>query len=196
MDSGHEVTRLLGELSQGKEGASEALFALVYEELHSVARRCMRREPAGHTLQTTALVHEAYLRLGGDPNASWESRAQFLRVAAGAMRRVLVDSARRRRSEKRGGARDRVPLDAAGPAADEAATVDVVALDDALKELAEIDPRMSQIVELRFFGGFTVDEAAKVMGISPRTLKSDWQVARIWLKEQLEEGGEVREPDE
>jgi len=181
-----EVTRLLHELSAGKVGAGEALLPLVYDELHALAERHMRGERSDHTLQTTALVHEAYLKLGGGQARTWEDRAHFLRIASQAMRRVLIDHARRRGAEKKGGHRQRRPLDEAIALIGEAcAPADLLALDQALQKLASIDPHMEQVVELRFFGSLTVEETARVMGISPRTVKADWRIAKAWLKKEL-----------
>ena len=155
----------------------------VYQELRAIAADYMRRERPEHTLQPTALVHEAYLRLSGR-SAGWESRAHFVRVAARAMRRVLIDHARRKRATKRGGERDREPLDQV-TAAMEGVSSDLLALDEALDRLSAIDPRMAQVVELRFFAGLTIDDTAKVMGISRGTVKNDWALARAWLKDEM-----------
>lgn len=179
-----EVTRLLAQLSEGRIGAEEALLPLVYDELHSLAHQFMRGERPGHTLQTTALVHEAYLRLGGEHGASWESRAHFLRMASKAMRRILIDHARRKRTDKKGGERKREPLDGV-TVSDGKSPVDVLLLNSALEKLAEVDPRTVEMVELRFFGGLTVEETAKVMGVSPRMLMYDWRMAKAWLRQEL-----------
>jgi len=189
MDTRHDVTRLLADLKSGKVEVSDELFALVYDELRTLASRHMRGEHPGHTLQTTALVNEAYLRLAGDPEPSWEDRVHFLRVASAVMRRILVDSARRRLARKRGGDRDREPLRENTPFEVERSPVDLIALDEALGKLAEIDPHAAQVVELRFFGGLTVAETAKVLGVSERALAYDWRLARVWLREQLDGGG-------
>jgi len=180
-----DVTRLLADLSAGRNEAGEELFSVVYDELRALARRHMQHERGGHTLQTTALVHEAYLRLGGEHTAPWESRAHFLRVASRAMRRVLVDSARARKAQKRGGGFGQLGLDKETPGSFGDPPLDLIALDEALCELAEFDPRMSRIVELRFFAGLTGDETAKVLEVSPRTVDSDWRLARIWLRKAL-----------
>jgi len=183
---GHEVTELLHAWGAGDAKASEALVPLVYDELRRQARRALRREGVGHTLQATALVHEAWLRLEGQHEARWESRTQFLAVAAQMMRRVLVDHARTRRALKRGGGGTQVTL---GDAANEVAMsdgVDVLALDDALSRLAVLDPRKARLVELRYFAGLSIPEAATAMGVSQATLGREWAVARMWLRRELE----------
>ena len=157
---------------------------LVYEELRRLARQCMSRERPGHTLQTSALVNEAYLRLVDQKNIRWRDRAHFFGIAARLMRQVLVDYARRRRYAKRGGDARRVPLDEAMIVSEERAA-DVVALDAALNSLAEIDPRQSQIVELRFFGGLSIEETAEALDVSPATVKREWATARAWLKREI-----------
>jgi RNA polymerase sigma factor (TIGR02999 family) len=185
-DGGHEVTELLHAWGAGDARASEALVPLVYDELRRQARRALRREGAGHTLQATALVHEAWLRLDGQHDARWESRTQFLAVAAQMMRRVLVDHARTRRALKRGGGGTQVTLgDAARmPAAHD--EVDVLALDDALARLATLDPRKARLVELRYFAGLSIPEAAAALGVSQATVGREWTVARMWLRRELE----------
>jgi RNA polymerase sigma factor (TIGR02999 family) len=185
VSSKDDVTRLLADLRAGKEDAAENLLPLLYDELHALARYYMQDEKRGHTLQTTALVHEAYLRLCGSADQSWENRAHYLRVAARAMRHVLIDHARRKLAEKRGGRRNRESLDMVDRLLGES-RVDLVGLDHALNSLSELDPRMEQIVELRFFSGLTIEETAKVLGVSPRTVKYDWTLAKAWLKEELE----------
>jgi RNA polymerase sigma factor (TIGR02999 family) len=156
---------------------------LVYEELRHIARRQMRRQRAGHTLQTTALIHEAYVRLVGESDVHWQNRAHFFGVAAKAMRHILVDHARSRHAAKRGGAAQRVTLDEA--AVISAQPAELVALDDALRSLAGLDPRKGQVVELKYFGGLTVDEIAKVLRVSPETVARDWRLARAWLLREL-----------
>jgi RNA polymerase sigma factor (TIGR02999 family) len=183
--TGHVVTELLHAWGAGAAGASEALVPLVYAELRRQARRALRREAEGHTLQATALVHEAWLRLDGQHDARWESRTQFLAVAAQMMRRVLVDHARTRRALKRGGGEIQVTL---GHADNEAAApdeVDVLALDDALARLAVMDPRKARLVELRYFAGLSIPEAAAALGISQATVGREWAVARLWLRREL-----------
>jgi len=179
-----DITRLLAELNAGKEGAAETLLPLLYDELRSVARNLMRDERKGHTLQTTALVHEAYLRLCGTADSAWDDRSHYFRVAARAMRHVLIDHARQKKSAKRGGRRQREPLDMIDHLLGDN-SVDLLALDLALTDLGELDPRLAEIVELRFFGGLTIDETARVLEISPRTVKSDWKMAKAWLKDEL-----------
>lgn len=182
----HEVTRLLRELDGGDPRVADRLIPLVYEELRRLAASYMADERPDHTLQPTALVHEAYLRLVDQRSVRWRSRTHFLAIAATAMRRLLIDHARRHRAEKRGGGR-RVTL-SEGIAGGEAADLDVLALEEALTRLAEIDGRQAHVIELRFFGGLRVEEAAEVLGISPATVKRDWQHARAWLRRELDAG--------
>lgn len=179
-----DVTRLLADLNAGKDGAEEALMPLLYDELRALAHQYMRAERPDHTLQTTALVHEAYLRLGGEKEAGWESKGHFMRVAARAMRRILIDHARRKRSDKKGGKRGREPLDKAAEIMEESC-FDLIGVDSALNRLYEIDVQMGQVVEYRFFGGLTIEETAQAMGISQSTVKSEWMLAKAWLKHQL-----------
>ncbi|MFH2000340.1 MAG: sigma-70 family RNA polymerase sigma factor [Planctomycetota bacterium] len=179
------MTRLLADLSAGREGAGEALLPIVYDELHSMARIYMRGERPDHTLQTTALVHEAYLRLGGTYEEGWESQGHFMRVAAQAMRRILIDHARSKHSLRRGGDRKREPLDEEAMALVEEPPIDFLALDCALKKLADVDPRIVQVIELRFFAGLSVEDTAKVLAISPRTVKYEWRMAKAWLMEKI-----------
>jgi RNA polymerase sigma factor (TIGR02999 family) len=181
------VTELLRAWGAGDAGASEALVPLVYAELRRQARRALRREREGHTLQATALVHEAWLRLDGQHDVPWESRTQFLAVAAQMMRRVLVDHARTRRALKRGGGGGtQVTLSEADHAVAAPDAVDVLALDDALARLAILDPRKARLVELRYFAGLSIPEAAAALGISQATVIRDWAVARMWLRRELE----------
>ena len=184
------VTELLRAWGAGDAGASEALVPLVYAELRRQARRALRREGEGHTLQATALVHEAWLRLGGQHDAHWESRTQFLAVAAQMMRRVLVDHARTRHAQKRGGGATQLSLgdaDRAAATSDAAPdAVDVLALDDALARLAILDPRKARLVELRYFAGLSIPEAAAALGVSPATVGREWAVARMWLRRELD----------
>jgi RNA polymerase sigma factor (TIGR02999 family) len=183
--SGHAVTDLLQAWASGDQGALDELLPLVYDELRRQARRYMRAQPAGHTLQTTALVHEAYLRLVGQAPVEWKGRAHFFGVAAKAMRSILVDHARARSAAKRGGSARAITLDDAGRLAGPQASVDVLALHEALGRLAELDSRKSQLVELRYFGGLGIDEAAAVMGVSTATVKREWTTARAWLRREL-----------
>ena len=180
----HEVTELLQDWSEGDESALERLMPLVYEELHRLAHQHMKREKPNHILQTSALINEAYLRLVDRPRIHWQNRAQFFGIAARVMRRILVDEARKRKSDKRGGDTIRVTLNEATNLAHEQAA-NVMALDDALKSLEAIDPRQSQIVELRFFGGLSVDEVAEALKLSPGTVMRDWTFARAWLKNEM-----------
>jgi len=180
------VTDLLRAWGAGETGASEALVPLVYAELRRQARRVLAGEGEGHTLQATALVHEAWLRLDGQHDARWESRTQFLAVAALTMRRVLVDHARARRALKRGGGGTQVTLGAASEAAATPEDVDVLALDEALTRLATMDPRKARLVELRYFAGLSMPEAAATLGVSLATVGREWAVARMWLRRELE----------
>lgn len=180
----HEVTQWLADWSKGDETALEKLSPLVYRELHRLAQSYMRGEAPGHTLQTTALVNEAYIRLVDTRRMQWQSRAHFCAVAARLMRRILVDFARSRGQIKHGGGLQHVSLDEASVTVAEcdAALLD---LDSALTSLAELDERQSRVVELRFFAGMTETEIAEVLQVSPRTVHSDWSVARAWLLHQL-----------
>jgi RNA polymerase sigma-70 factor, ECF subfamily len=180
-----DVTQLLADLQDGRPDSASQLIPLVYDELHRLAHRHMRDERPDHTLQATALVHEAYVRLVNQPQRTWQNRAHFIAVAAQVMRRILVDYARARRTSKRGGAPQRVPLEEPLLFTEEQSD-DLVSLDEALARLAQFDERQSRIVELRFFGGLTVDETAEVLGISSKTVKRDWSVARAWLHREVE----------
>lgn len=179
-----EVTNLLIQLKKGNQDAESRLVPLVYEELRRLAGRYMRGERPGHTLQATALVHEAYLRLAGEREISWQNRAHFFAVAANLMRRILVDHARTKRAKKRGGDDQKVSFDEAVLVQPQASP-QCLALDEALERLAKRDPRQARIVELRYFGGLSEQEAAEVLGISTRTVKRDWNVARAWLYQEL-----------
>ncbi len=186
----------MSDASHGNRAAFDQLLPIVYEELHVLARSKLRGEREGHTLDTSALVHEAYLKLVRQTEVEWQSRAHFFAVASQAMRRVLIDYARRRATKKRGSSPVALDLRALesgeiafeGQAADNDAAA-VVALDDALKRLAEFNPRGAQVVEQWFFGGLTQKEIAEVMGLSEKTVRRSWQVARAWLKRELESGG-------
>jgi RNA polymerase sigma factor (TIGR02999 family) len=182
--SPHEVTELLQAWSGGEQGALEKLVPLVYQELHRLAERYMAQERPGHTLQTTALVNEAYLRLVDAPRVGWQSRAHFFAVSAQVMRRILVDWARSRQAMKRGGEVAPLELEEALVVA-EAPGPDLVALDDALQALAAVDPRKSQVVELRFFGGLSVEETAEVLKVSSDTVTREWKLAKICLRREL-----------
>jgi RNA polymerase sigma-70 factor, ECF subfamily len=178
------VTQLLERWNQGDEEALDQLMPLVYDELHRLAVAYLRRERREHTLQPTALVNEAYLKLVRQRNIRWQNRAQFFGVAAQLMRRILVDHARAHYATKRGGDRVNVSLRNIG-AVDARAEADVLALHDVLNRLAEIDPDQSRIVELRFFGGLTIEETAEVMHVSHSTIERDWKIAKAWLKREL-----------
>ena len=180
----HEITTLLREWSGGDSTALERLVPLVYDRLHRLAHQHIRREPAGHILQTSALINEAYLRLVEQPGIRIENRSHFFAIAARLMRQILVDEARKRKSAKRGGGAIQVSLlEATNVAQGQAANV--VALDEALKSLEAIDPRQSQIVELRFFGGLSIEETAEVLKVSPGTVIRDWTFARAWLRTEM-----------
>jgi RNA polymerase sigma-70 factor, ECF subfamily len=184
-----EVTRLLLAWNDGDEAALEKLIPLVHGELHRLARLYMRRERPGHTLQTTALVNEAYLRLIDAGQRRWQNRAHFFAISARLMRRILVDFARARGNLKRGGGAGRVSLDSAVVVAPEQGS-DLVALDEALERLAGLNPRQGRVVELRYFGGLSEEEIAEVLKVSPRTVRSDWSLARAWLYRELRRGGD------
>jgi RNA polymerase sigma factor (TIGR02999 family) len=180
----HDVTRLLRDWGNGDRLAADELMPLVYEELRRLAHQYMRRETPGHTLQTTALVNEAFVRLVDQSKIQWESRAHFFGIAARLMRQILVDQARRRNFAKRGGGAIRVSLNEATVMAQEQ-SVSVVALDDALKILENIDPRKSRIVELRFFAGMSIEETAAALKVSPGTVMREWTFARAWLRKEM-----------
>src|SRR6267143_3560078 len=182
------VTKLLVAWGNGDETALDKLLPLVYEELHRLAHQYMNRERPGHTLQTSGLVNEAYLRLVDQREVHWQNRAHFFGIAAQMMRRILVDYARSRHYAKRGGSVQQVSLNEAVIVSEER-SAEVVALDDALKGLAEFDPRKSQIVELRFFGGLSIDETAEVLNVSPGTVMRDWTLAKAWLRKQMVSAG-------
>ncbi len=179
-----EVSQLLHAWSNGDKTALDKLMPLVYGELRQMAKRYMDRQQAGHTLQTTALIHEAYLRLIDQSEAHWQNRAHFFSVAATAMRHILVDHARTQQAAKRGGAAQRVTLDEAAAVSVERAA-ELVALDDALESLAAFDQRKSRVVEMRYFGGLTVEETAEALQVSPETVARDWRLARTWLLRRL-----------
>lgn len=180
-----QATQLLIGWSRGDPKAADRLIPLVYDELRQLARSYLRRERSDHTLQATGLVHEAYLRLVDQTVTSWQNRAHFLGVAAQVMRRILVDHARRHRAEKRGGDWEKLQFDDAEVAPDGTRNVNLIALDDALKDLAKVDARQSRVVELRFFGGLTTEEVGEVLEISPRTVKREWRMARAWLQREV-----------
>jgi RNA polymerase sigma factor (TIGR02999 family) len=184
MTQTHELTQLLVDWSNGDRAALDKLMPLIDEELRRLAHRYMTRERAGHTLQTTALVNEAFLRLVNRKNLQWQNRAHFFGIAAQLMRTILVDHARSHASAKRGGGARKLELDEAMVVSQQKAS-EVIALDDALNQLALLDPQQSRIVELRFFGGLTVEEAAEVLQVSPATIKREWSTAKAWLYHEL-----------
>lgn len=189
-DSRGEVTRLLAEMALGRSEAQDQLMPLIYQELRRIARNQMRDERTGHTLQPTALVHEAFLRLVDQNRTDWRNRAQFFGVAAQLMRRLLVDHARRRRAAKRG-----IPVTLGeeiwkrGPGVDQ--SEEILAVHQVLGRLAKLDPRQARVVELRYFGGLSVEETAEAIGVATRTVKLDWAMAKGWLRSRLSEGGGV-----
>ena len=190
-DKSGDVTRLLRQLSSGNSQAASDLAPLIYTELRRLAAACMRRERRGHTLQATALVHEAYMRLMGQRNAQWSDRAHFLAVASAVMRRVLLDHARKRHAAKRGAAPRKTSLDEGLLIAEEHLD-DVLMLDECLTRLAALDAQQARLVELRFFAGLNVEETAEVMGISTATVKRDWSSAKAWLNREIT-GGKRRD---
>jgi RNA polymerase sigma factor (TIGR02999 family) len=183
-----DVTQLLIAWNEGDQAALDRLIPIVYQELRRIAVRHMRRERSGHTLQTTALVNEAYLRLINARDVRWQNRAHFFAISAQLMRRILVDFARRRNQQKRGGAITKVTLDE-GLAVSQQESPDIAALDEALGRLAALDQRQAKIVELRYFGGLTEEETAEVLKVSVRTVRRDWTLARAWLYRELSSEG-------
>ena len=178
------VTQLLEKFDPGDRHAGEELFADVYTELRAIAARYLHRERKNHTLQPTALVHEVYLKLVGQTRVDWQGRAHFLAFAAQTMRQILVDHARRHRAAKRGGDRHRITLDD-NLVVESNRDVDLLALEDALTKLTKLDPRQAQMIELRFFGGLSIAEVAKVMGMSQRSVEREWTMVRAWLRREL-----------
>jgi RNA polymerase sigma factor (TIGR02999 family) len=189
--STQEITKLLADWNGGDPAALEKLTPLVYAELRRIARRQMRDERPGHTLQATALVNEAFLRLGGGRGSGWHDRAHFYAVCAQVMRHVLIDHARAHARDKRGGGAPHVPLDEAAVLAGEGAS-ELVALDEALRGLEEVDPQKARVVELRYFAGLSIEETAEVLGVSPTTVRREWRRAKAWLYRAVsgEGGGE------
>ena len=185
MASSEDITRMLGELRAGRKEVESRLIEAVYPELRRIAGHHMRRERPGHTLQATALVNEVYLRLVDASQVNWQDRAHFFALSAQMMRRILVDAARTRRSSKRGGLAGHVELEAV-PEVGSARAEELVALDDALSHLAEVDARKVKVIELRFFGGLSVEETAEVLGISPQSVMRDWKLAKAWLQRELQ----------
>ena len=187
-DARGDITALLAEVKHGRKDALDRLLPLVYAELRRIARNQMRREREGHTLQPTALVHEAFLRLVDQDAAAWQNRAHFFGVAAQVMRRLLVDYARRRRAAKRG---IPITLDEAllQPGSSAVPYEEILAVDQALDRLARLDSRQASVVEMRYFGGLSVEETAEILGVAERTIKLDWAMAKGWMKSQLSAGG-------
>jgi len=184
-DHGPQITLWLHEWSLGKENALDELMPIVHAELHRQATSFLRRERIGHTLQATALINEAYLKLIDQREVNWKNRAHFFGIAAQAMRRILVDHAKARHRNKRGGNAENLPLEAAEFAASGEGSVDLIELDEALTRLAQLDERQSRIVELRFFSGMSVEETAEALRISPATVKNEWRTAKAWLFQEL-----------
>jgi RNA polymerase sigma-70 factor (ECF subfamily) len=180
-----QITQLLNDWSDGNHAAADQLMPLVYEELRRQASRMLRGERPNHTLQTTALINEAYLKLIGQNEVEWQNRSHFFAIASVAMRRILVDHARERHAVKRGGIADNIPLDDALQISSNERSVDLVALDEALDRLAKLDPRQAKVVELRYFSGLSNDETAEVLGVSNATVRLDWSIAKAWLRQQL-----------
>jgi RNA polymerase sigma factor (TIGR02999 family) len=179
-----QVTQLLVAWGKGDELAGDQLMSLVYEELHRLAHRYMKRESPGHTLQTSALVNEAFVRLVDQKNVRWKNRAHFFGIAAQMMRRILVDYARGRNYAKRGGGAQQISLDEGLIVSDER-SAEVIGVHEALERLVEFDSRKSQIIELRFFGGLSIEETAEVLGVSPGTVMRDWTLAKAWLRREM-----------
>lgn len=180
-----QITQLLKKWSEGNQEVLDKLMPLVYEELRRQASRYLRRERANHTLQTTALIHEAYLKLIDQNQVEWQNRTHFFAIASQAMRRILVDYARERNRDKRGGAAENLPIEEAAFVVSPGKNVDLVALDEALNRLAEFDERQARVVELRYFSGLSIDETAAVLGISNVTVRRDWNMAKAWLHQQI-----------
>ncbi len=183
-DNSHQITLLLIDWSKGDEIALEQLIPLVYDELRQMAQRYMRRQPSGHTFQTTELIHEAYLKLADGKEQNWQNRAHFFGVAAKAMRHILVDYARSKSRHKRGGWQEQVSFAEDGVVSTKRSE-EIVALDDALNQLAVLDERKNRVVEMKFFGGLNIEEISEVLKISPETVKRDWRFARNWLLREL-----------
>jgi RNA polymerase sigma factor (TIGR02999 family) len=180
-----DVTAMLVKWGQGDKAALDQLLPAVYDELHRMAARYLRRERPDHTLQPTALINEAYLRLVDQNGVTWENRSHFFGIAANVMRRILVDHARGHQAAKRGGSMIKLPLDEGIHGSPKHEEIDLVALDAALTRLAKMDPEQSKLVELRYFAGLTIDETAEVMGISPATMKRKWTLSRAWLRREI-----------
>lgn len=184
-DEKRNITLLLKDWGDGKTKAFEDLLPLVYDELRRRASQYLRNERSGHTLQTTALINEVYIKLIDKEDIAWESRSHFFAIASTAMRRILVDHARTRKREKRGGKEEDLPLDEARVVSAKERSVDLVALDDALNRLSEFDERQAKVVELRYFSGMTIDETAEILGISNVTVRREWTMAKAWLHQEI-----------
>ncbi|MEK7724629.1 MAG: sigma-70 family RNA polymerase sigma factor [Acidobacteriota bacterium] len=185
MQNSPNITQLLQEWSNGKAEVLEKLMPLVYGELRNQAARFLKKERPNHTLQATALIHEAYLKLIGQKEVEWQNRSHFFAIAATAMRRILVDYAKERNREKRGGSEGNLPLDVALNISASEKNIDLIALDDALNRLAKMNERQARVVELRYFSGLNNDETAEVLGVSNATVRNDWNIAKAWLKLQI-----------
>lgn len=183
--STQELTQMLIQLSEGKTQVVNDILPLIYDELRSLASNYLRRERSDHTLQPTALVHEAYIKLIDQTQVKWQNRAHFFGIAANIMRRILVDYARKHHAEKRGGDAEKMPLEEEILIVSEGKSAELLALDEALENLAKVDPQKSKIVELRYFGGLSVEETAEVLGVSEITVKRHWRMAKAWLYGQL-----------
>jgi RNA polymerase sigma-70 factor, ECF subfamily len=181
-----EITEMLKAWSKGESAPAEEVFALLYDELRKRAHNSLRRDRPGHTLQTTALINETYIKLREQRIIEWESRAHFFAICATLMRRILIDYAKSKHRAKRGGYAQHVTIDGLALADRQQTDIDVVALDDALNRLAELDPAQARIVELRYFSGFTIEDTAAVLGLSDSTVKREWRVAKAWLRFELE----------
>ena len=186
MQNPPDITALLQEWSNGKAEVLEKLMPLVYDELRRQAARFLQKERANHTLQATALIHEAYLKLVGQKEVEWQNRTHFFAIASVAMRRILVDHAKERHREKRGGAAENLPLDEAFQISANEKNIDLIALDEALNRLAKMSARQAKVVELRYFSGLSNDETAEVLGVSKGTVRNDWNIARAWLRQEIE----------
>lgn len=185
MQNAPEITKLLKDWSEGNQTALDELMPLVYDELRRQASRYLRNERQGHTLQTTALIHEAYLKLIGINQIEWQNRNHFFAIASTAMRRILVDYARERKRDKRGGVAENLPLDEGLQISANEKSVDLIALDEALNRLAKLDERQTKVVELKYFSGLSIDEIAEVLGIANSTVRLDWNLAKAWLKQEI-----------
>jgi len=185
MNGSRQITQMLMEWGEGNQDALDRLMPLVYDELRRQASSFIRKERSGHTLQTTALIHEAYIKLIDQTQVKWQNRSHFFAIASQAMRRILVDHARSRHREKRGGAAENLPIGNAFHLASAGKSVDLIALDEALKRLGEFDQRQVQVVELKYFSGMSIDETAEILGVSNATVRNDWNLAKAWLKREI-----------